>query len=310
MRIRYNCPENGNVLKKTTNGDDMKGRKLITAVLTVILLLSCVSVAACGSDTEEEGAFEPTTYTITFDYGDGTGTETTRTVEYRSEVKNLPAPTATPAGKIFAGWTMEDGKVFAEGTRYTFKNDIKLTAAYSDEQYTIVYDVADGDPLPADAITTYSLSATDIILPTPTKENCDFKGWLEDGATETVLVIAAGSTGNKSFTAVWETHKIRVNFDNTSKANYTKWKDDGETGYAYVDVGGTLTSFPAMRYDDLTSDAKNNETYAFKGWFYKDKDNVEHKLELTTVFTLESLNIASNEFTAYVKVSKQWAGPY
>lgn len=286
----------------------MKIRKFITAVLTVLLLLSCAFGAACGLDSNEE-EFVPETYTVTFDYGEGSGTETTRTVEYRSEVKNLPVPVALPVGKIFAGWVMDDGTVFAEGTRYTFKNDIKLTASYSAEQYSIEYDVAGGNPLPADSITSYSVSETDIALPTPTKNNCDFKGWLMEGATDTVTVLAAGSTGDKKFTAVWETHKIRVNFDNTSKANFTKWKN-GETGYAYVEVGGTLDKMPAMLYDDLSNDAKVNETYAFKGWFYKDKDNVEHQLDTTTVFTQENLNISSNEFTAYVKVAKQWAGPY
>lgn len=115
--------------------------------------------------------------------------------------------------------------------------------------YSIIYDVAGGE-LPADAITTYMLSETDIALPVPTKAEHVFLGWLEKNETEPTTVIAAGSTGNKTFTAVW---RSRVVYN-----------------ISYDTVGGELPAGAITTYmlseTDTTLPVPTKEGYVFGGW--------------------------------------------
>ena len=154
--------------------------------------------------------WEANKYTITFDYNGGEGTETTRNIDYGSLIRDLPEAIA-PLGQTFAGWKTEDGLTIANGTVYNFEKDITLIANYSADLYKIEYDLEGGNALPTDVITTYSISETAIVLPTPTRTGYEFKGW-NDG-TQVITEIVAGTTGDLSLTASWQANKYTITFN-------------------------------------------------------------------------------------------------
>lgn len=286
----------------------MNTKRILALLLTVLSAFLCVSAFGCGGEEDEPVAVY---YTVTFDYGEGSGAETFRRVEYGAEIKNLPSPSEIPTGAIFTGWRTEDGRIFAENTKYSFEGNITLTANYGYEIYTITYNVAGGDTLPSDAPTSYTVIDADITLPTPTKTGFMFLGWQESETPDVyVTVIPEGSTGNKSFIAVWQSQFV-ITLNNSTDANFTAWAD-GTVGNktVLVNVGETLT-IPAIKWDSYSSYAKESADYSFIGWFYKDKNNTERKLDASTVFSFENLNIDAYQLTVYAKVSGYlWVGPY
>lgn len=199
-----------------------------TSVITVIAagtkgLLSLVATWQINS------------YTITFDYGEGSGTETSRAVEFGAQVDDLPEATAV-VGKVFAGWKTEDGEIFTNGTVYVFDKNITLTANYSNETYAINYNVNGGNPLPADAIVAYSMTEQDIALPVPTKKGYTFTGW-NDG-TSTITVIAAGTTETLNLTATWTVNSYTITFDYNGGS--------GEEASRLVEYGTAVVDLPQV----------------------------------------------------------------
>ena len=250
------------------------------------------------------------TYTITFDYNGGTGTETSRNVEYDSMISTLPTPSEPPVGKLFTSWQTEDSSFFIEGTVYSLDKNITLTANYSYEIYSITYNVAGGNTLPADAPTSYTVIDADITLPTPTKTDGVFLGWKESENSDVyITVIPSGSTGNKSFIAVWQSQFV-ITLNNSTAADFTAWAD-GTKGNktVLVNVGDKLT-IPAIKWESYNTYEKNIADYEFLGWFYKDKDNKEREFNASVALTSENLNIDVYQFTVYAKISYMWAGPY
>ena len=354
----------------TKAGHTFTGWNNGTEIITVI-------AAGTKGDLNLTATWQVNSYTITFNYGEGSGTETTRGVTYGSTVTDLPIATA-PAGKTFAAWKMENGSVFANGTAYNFENNITLTANYTTDEYVITYHLDGGNPLPADAITSYSISTQDITLPTPTKTGHTFTGW--NNGTEVITVIAAGTTGSLDLTATWQAKSYTITFDynggtgseatrdvtygstvtdlptvtpptghvflgwkkednsvfnngdqylfdrnmtltayfgekftvtinNTTAASFTAWADNTQDNTLYVSYGDTLT-IPKIKWDNFSETRKNNEDYYFKGWFYRDKNNVERQFDPNVAFTLENLNVNTYNITIYAKVEAQWAGPF
>ncbi|MBR0189246.1 MAG: InlB B-repeat-containing protein, partial [Clostridia bacterium] len=82
----------------TKAGHTFTGWNTGTEVITVI-------AAGTKGDLNLTATWQANSYTITFNYGEGSGTETTRGVTYGSTVTDLPVATA-PAGKTFTAWKM------------------------------------------------------------------------------------------------------------------------------------------------------------------------------------------------------------
>ena len=69
------------------------------------------------------------TYTVTFDYGDGSGEVGSKTVTYKSTYGDLPV--ANKTGYEFIGWTTEDGEKVDSRTEVTTARDHTLVAVYT-----------------------------------------------------------------------------------------------------------------------------------------------------------------------------------
>ena len=132
----------------------------------------------------------------------------------------------------------------------------------------------------------------------------------ENGSYDSVVYCSVCGEELSRETITIDSAVFTVTIKNTTKADFTAWADSS-TGdkVVYVKYGEKLI-IPEMVYDGMSKTAKDNDDYIFSGWYYRDKNNQERQLDLNTVFTLEGLNVDSNDLTVYAKVRKQWAGPY
>lgn len=117
----------------------------------------------------------------------------------------LPTPTA-PAGYTFGGWKT-GSSTYAAGATYTPTANVTMTAIWNPISYTITYNLGGGTNHASNP-GSYTVESGDITLQNPTPpEGYTFGGW-QEGNT-----IAAGSTGNKTFTAIWNMIGYPVTFD-------------------------------------------------------------------------------------------------
>ena len=177
-------------------------------------------------DRSYTATWTPTVYTLTYDLAGGALAQgdtnpTTYTIE--SDVITLKNPTRE--GYTFAGWigtdltaaTME--VTIAKGST----GDRSYTATWTPITYKITYDLAggalaQGETNPA----TYTIESDAITLKNPTREGYDFAGWTGTGLTEATMevIIAKGSTGDRSYTATWkEASGIKAIFSDSKAVN-------------------------------------------------------------------------------------------
>ena len=169
------------------------------------------SVTAAGTsvtvekDTTYYAKWEVVSYKITYQLNGGkvTGNPADYTVE--SEAITLKNPTRE--GYFFTGWS-GTGLTGSANTKVTIAKgstgDRAYTAKWNPVTYTITYQLdggtASGNP------TKYTIESEAITLKNPTKTGYTFAGWSGDGLTGSEnenVTIAAGSTGNRTYTAHW-----------------------------------------------------------------------------------------------------------
>ena len=128
-------------------------------------------------------------YTITYDLDGGTGSNPST---YTTGID--PQKTVT----------IETGSVGA-------KNYI---ANWSLVEYTISYDLADGTVAGTNP-TAYTVESAAMTLTNPTREGYDFSGWTGTDLDEAAMTvtIAAGSTGNRTYTATWTPKTYAITYD-------------------------------------------------------------------------------------------------
>ena len=144
--------------------------------------------------------------------------------------------TVTPPA--IAGYTTPSAQtVSANGQTITF--------TYTPISYSVSYNLAggtiEGQP------STYNIESNAITLPQPTRVGYTFTGWTgSNGNTpQQSVVIAGGSTGNKSYTANWKKNTYSITYD----------YDHGTMPESY-----TVT-------DTITFDYMPSKTgYSFRGW--------------------------------------------
>ncbi|MBQ9485299.1 MAG: InlB B-repeat-containing protein, partial [Clostridia bacterium] len=221
-------------------------KRKMAAILAVVA--SCCFCFVFGCNTPSTAVKE---YKIAFDYAEGAGVLTDLKVKEGDKIGDLPTPTTVPTGYIFAGWKTAEGLIVVNGTTYSFGKDITLKAAYSPETYSITYDVAGGDPLPADSVIAYSISSEEITLPTPTRICYIFLGWKESETSEPIKTLAASTTGNKTFTAAWKVDSFTVTLENETIVKEIVRKKDAD-GEDVKDANGNYVYIVVDRKIDFT----------------------------------------------------------
>jgi len=148
-------------------------------------------------DREYTATWTVNTYKVTW-VVDGQSTETS--VVY-GEAITAPAD-PEKEGYTFAGWTPAVPATMPAA-------DQTFTAQWTLNNYTITYVLGDGEwETGVVAPTSYTIESAEIVIPQPksTKDGYEFIGWTTETSVTPVKpwVIAAGSTGNVTLTAVYD----------------------------------------------------------------------------------------------------------
>ena len=149
--------------------------------------------------------YEIKTYTVSFDYADGTPIQT-ETIDH-DDVVAKPTPDPTKTGYNFIGWQLN-------GVSYDFDepviSNLNLIAIYEIKTYTVSFDYADGTPLQTETIDHDDVVArpsTD-----PAKAGYDFVEWQEVGSG-TEYLFTTPVTSNLNLIAIYEIKTYTVTFE-------------------------------------------------------------------------------------------------
>jgi len=161
-------------------------------------------------DTVIKAGWKPVKYSIEYDLAGGSeeaGKE--NPVEYTVESDDITLENPVRPDYMFKGWTSSD--ITEPEMEITIPagsiGDRKYTANWTPVIYTIEYFLNDG-LLPEGQRNpyTYTVESDDITLVNPVKEDSTFKGWYlvgVDGEPKATMVLPKGSSGNKTFIAVF-----------------------------------------------------------------------------------------------------------
>jgi uncharacterized repeat protein (TIGR02543 family) len=193
------------------------------------------------------GTPQPQSCTITFD---SRGGSTVQPVTADADAR-VPKP-GDPVwqGYVFQGWYSEA----SGGTLYTWPHtltaDVIMYARWTVASYTITYNLDDGTN-PGTSPASYTIESSGVTLPTPAKTGYTFGGWFDNsGFTGTaVTVIAAGSTGNKTFYARWSPITYTVTYDanggsgSMTASTHTYGVSGNLNSNTFINAGCTFTGW-------------------------------------------------------------------
>ncbi|MBQ7105382.1 MAG: InlB B-repeat-containing protein [Bacilli bacterium] len=141
-------------------------------------------------------------YTINYDVNGASDSISSEVREKNTSYAKLPQP--EKKGYTFDGWytKKENGTKITEQDSVT--SDVSLYARWNIITYTINYDL-DGGKV-SNNPDKYTIETDTFKINNPNKDNYTFVGWRnnDDGSILKNISISKGSTGNKSFTALYE----------------------------------------------------------------------------------------------------------
>ena len=153
----------------------------------------------------------PASYTITYNLDGGTAGTPANPASYTSATLPITLSNPTKTGFTFAGWTGSNGTTaqttvtLPAGTTGDKTYTATWTAA-APTSYSITYNLDGGTAGTPANPASYTSATLPITLSNPTKAGFTFTGWTGSNGTtpQTTVTIAAGSTGNKTYTANWK----------------------------------------------------------------------------------------------------------
>lgn len=133
----------------------------------------------------------------------------------RNKKKNIPSFSSTGfsnKGYSFKEWnTKKDGRGYSyvDKELISLSDDITtLYAIWTPISYNIIYDLQGKGENPTSNPKSYDVKSSDIYLQNPTpNEGYEFKEWQPTNS------IPSGSTGNKTFTAYWDTKTYTISYE-------------------------------------------------------------------------------------------------
>ena len=147
------------------------------------------------------------TVTINYNSNGGAIPSASQTIVYGTQYKLL---VPEMLGFEFKGWYIDDTKIPSSGEwTFNFESGTTLLAKWTMVEYTISYDLgAFGSAQGAENLPEeYNVRSNEIQLPILYKEGYLFLGWQSNGITSRNIVIPKGSTGNRTYKAIWESSK-------------------------------------------------------------------------------------------------------
>ncbi len=206
---------------------------------------------AKGSTGNKEftAAWEEVVYTVTYNLNGGTN-HAGNPASYTVESTAITLQTPEKAGYTFGGWfTTEAFTTQITSLAGGEVGDVTLWAKWNIVEYTITYVLGLNGVNGEDNPVSYTVETAEITLTAPARAGYGFARW-EDESGAAVTGIAKGSTGNKTFTAVW-----------SSALSYTiTYNLNGGTNH----VGNPSTYTTETAAIALQNPSKTG--YVFKGW--------------------------------------------
>ncbi len=238
----------------------MKKQKKVSRV--IVALMICISAITFATTVKAEGAsVNGFTFTTGFafrdrlivTYKDGNNNEHQEIINYGS-LLNLENPVKN--GYRFAGWKYADGSTFIASDPIT--DDISIEPVFTIDTYIISYDLAGGTTSEPNT-TNYTVNDI-VILHEPTKEHYVFAGWTGTGLDEPTknVVIPAGSTGVRSYTATYSPIDYDITYSNITLEELALL--NAPLTYNIETAPFTIGK-PATRLDD-----DEDPIYTFVGW--------------------------------------------
>ena len=216
------------------------------------------------------------TYTIAYEL-DGGVNAPSNPKDYTIESEAITIEEPTRNGYDFLGWTW-DGQSTAVKSPSIKKGsigDITYTANWKAVDYTITYDLDNGT---LDTGKTnpekYTIESETITLHNPIRKGYTFKGWStgDDANPTSIVTITKGSTGAKTYKAIWEENIYTIDYDMDGGTNHA----DNPSSYTITDA-------------DITLKAPIRTGHIFKGW---KKDGAGTAEEMITIASGSTGNLA------------------
>ena len=222
-----------------------------TKAVTVVTLTT-------NSNNTNYGTVNSNTYNV---ISGVTYTTATNVLTVKSGSTTLKTITATKKDATgyttaFSNWSSTSGTITANTT-------ITANFTRTTNTYSITYNLDGGSVATANP-ESYNVTTTTFTLNNPTKTGYTFKGWSGTGLTgntNTTVIIAKGSTGNRTYTANWTANSYTIVFNKNAS-----------------DATGTMADL-AMIYDEaknLTTLGYSRTGYTFQGWSSSASGNVEY----------------------------------
>ena len=184
-------------------GDSVRSAIKVTANTKVID--ASIAKGSMGNMTFKAN-WSAQSYTIAYKGLEG-ATITTNPTSYSADSAAITLNNPSKTGYTFLGWTGTD--LISASTNVVIPTGSSgnrvYTATWKLETYTITISL-NGGTVSGEIPTSFTVNSGSITLPTPTKSGYRFVGWQGTGITGTAdsVTIVAGSTGSRSYTAVWE----------------------------------------------------------------------------------------------------------
>ena len=206
-------------------------------------------------------------YTITFDTAGGSAVAAI-TADYGTAITAPADPTRE--GYAFKGWSPAIPATMPA-------ENVTVTATWEAVEYSITYDLTGGE-LP-DNLTnpaSYTVTTETFTLINPEKAGYTFAGWTGTGLTEATrtVTIAAGSTGNREYTATWTPIAYAVTYTlnggtlpegQSNPETYTVESDSitlvnpEKAGYEFAGWAGTELAEPTVTVTIMKGSIGNRE---------------------------------------------------
>ncbi len=227
-------------------------------------------------------------YTVTLDANGGTGGTTSVSATYDSAMPSATAPTRT--GYTFTGYYYNDTQYYDGSMTSTHTWDrasaTTLQAHWTINNYTLTYDVNDGNALSPDhKSVTYNTAYGE--LPTPTRTGYTFAGWYTQATGGTAVSSSTiMGAGDVTIHAHWTANIYTVQFDKQSgsggtasvNATYDSAMPSAEapsrTGYTFGGYYSEASGGGTQYYDaDMSSthnwDINTNPSTLYAKWTVK-----------------------------------------
>ena len=221
--------------------------KKFTKIATALLFVSILALAFTACFTINDNPTNDNRLTVTFDTAGGSAVASVR-VDAGQRLDRPADPER--AGYTFDAWYVSNTS-FTEENRWSFigyvvSENLTLYANWKIITYSISYNVGAGGVNGAGNPSTYTVETPTVTLADPVRDGHIFIGWSLDNG-----IIAKGSTGNKSFTAIYN-----------SDPNAVMYNLNGGTNPAE-----NLVSYTRASGGFLTLSAPTRTSYTFDGFY-------------------------------------------